>query len=134
MGLFKDIEWVDGDQNHLRIGPGNVFDELQAFAITRNRYIASGWVKFCVFHFYILFSIYFRFIFDLFLFSFGFFFYFFFWVFFSNFSSNISTVGIVGWSIGGGHGPFAPSAGLGVDNVVEVSFLSSLSQISLTHH
>ena len=27
------------------------------------------------------------------------------------------TVGILGWSIGGGHGPFGPSAGLGVDNV-----------------
>mmetsp|Transcript_17322 Transcript_17322/g.34765 ORF Transcript_17322/g.34765 Transcript_17322/m.34765 type:complete len:569 (-) Transcript_17322:65-1771(-) len=28
------------------------------------------------------------------------------------------TVGILGWSIGGGHGPFGPSAGLGVDNVL----------------
>ena len=31
-----------------------------------------------------------------------------------------STVGVVGWSIGGGHGPFCPSLGLGVDNVVAV--------------
>ena len=28
------------------------------------------------------------------------------------------TVGILGWSIGGGHGPFGPSAGLGVDNIL----------------
>ncbi|KAF0690856.1 Aste57867_17798 [Aphanomyces stellatus] len=30
-----------------------------------------------------------------------------------------TTVGIVGWSLGGGHGPFAGTAGLGVDNVVD---------------
>jgi ribonuclease T2 len=30
-----------------------------------------------------------------------------------------ATVGIIGWSIGGGHGPFAPVAGLGVDNILE---------------
>ncbi|CAK4076419.1 unnamed protein product [Aphanomyces euteiches] len=30
-----------------------------------------------------------------------------------------TTVGIVGWSFGGGHGPFAGAAGLGVDNIVE---------------
>ena len=33
------------------------------------------------------------------------------------------TVGIVGWSIGGGHGPFAPSAGLGVDNILEAEIV-----------
>ena len=26
-----------------------------------------------------------------------------------------TTVGVIGWSIGGGHGPFCPSKGLGVD-------------------
>jgi ribonuclease T2 len=31
-----------------------------------------------------------------------------------------TTVGIVGWSIGGGHGPFATGKGLGVDNILEV--------------
>eukprot|EP00128_Syssomonas_multiformis_P015447 Colp12_sorted_trinity150504_noHs@18271 len=30
-----------------------------------------------------------------------------------------TTVGIVGWSLGGGHGPFAPAFGLGVDNILE---------------
>lgn len=30
-----------------------------------------------------------------------------------------STVGIIGWSIGGGHGPFGASKGMGVDNVLE---------------
>jgi ribonuclease T2 len=30
-----------------------------------------------------------------------------------------STVGVVGWSIGGGHGPMAPSRGLGVDNILQ---------------
>lgn len=34
-----------------------------------------------------------------------------------------STVGIIGWSIGGGHGPFAPSSGLGVDNICQVSIV-----------
>ncbi|KAJ5020077.1 hypothetical protein K4K57_003487 [Colletotrichum sp. SAR 10_99] len=34
-----------------------------------------------------------------------------------------STVGIVGWHLGGGHGPFAPSMGLGVDNLLEVEVL-----------
>jgi ribonuclease T2 len=29
-----------------------------------------------------------------------------------------TTVGVVGWSIGGGHGPFGPSTGLGVDNIL----------------
>lgn len=29
------------------------------------------------------------------------------------------TVGIAGWSMGGGHGPFSPMFGLGVDNVLE---------------
>ncbi|KAI8312939.1 hypothetical protein K4K61_009325 [Colletotrichum sp. SAR11_59] len=34
-----------------------------------------------------------------------------------------STVGMVGWHLGGGHGPFAPSMGLGVDNLLEVEVL-----------
>lgn len=36
-----------------------------------------------------------------------------------------STVGIVGWSLGGGHGPFAPGAGLGVDNILEVELVNA---------
>ncbi|KAM3443913.1 hypothetical protein MY4824_000361 [Beauveria thailandica] len=34
-----------------------------------------------------------------------------------------STVGMVGWHLGGGHGPFAPSMGLGVDNLLEIEVL-----------
>jgi ribonuclease T2 len=36
-----------------------------------------------------------------------------------------STVGIAGWSTGGGHGPLAPSTGSGVDNVVEVELVTA---------
>ncbi|GMH81012.1 hypothetical protein TL16_g08791 [Triparma laevis f. inornata] len=35
------------------------------------------------------------------------------------------TVGILGWSIGGGHGPFGPSAGLGVDNIQEFEIVTA---------
>lgn len=31
-----------------------------------------------------------------------------------------TTVGVIGWSVGGGHGPMAPGYGLGVDNILEV--------------
>ncbi|EWZ85387.1 hypothetical protein FOWG_11887 [Fusarium oxysporum f. sp. lycopersici MN25] len=34
-----------------------------------------------------------------------------------------STVGMTGYHLGGGHGPFAPSMGLGVDNVLEIEVL-----------
>ncbi|KAI7766574.1 hypothetical protein LZL87_013602 [Fusarium oxysporum] len=34
-----------------------------------------------------------------------------------------STVGMTGFHLGGGHGPFAPSMGLGVDNVLEIEVL-----------
>lgn len=34
-----------------------------------------------------------------------------------------STVGVVGWSIGGGHGPFAPGKGIGADNILEVDIV-----------
>lgn len=34
-----------------------------------------------------------------------------------------ATVGVVGWSIGGGHGPFGPSQGLGVDKILEVDIV-----------
>eukprot|EP00040_Diaphanoeca_grandis_P016456 m.84873 g.84873 ORF g.84873 m.84873 type:complete len:1140 (-) comp25818_c2_seq1:55-3474(-) len=33
------------------------------------------------------------------------------------------TVGLIGWSLGGGHGPLAPSIGLGVDNTLEFTVL-----------
>lgn len=36
-----------------------------------------------------------------------------------------STVGVVGWAIGGGHGPLAPSLGLGVDNILEVDIITA---------
>eukprot|EP00937_MAST-01D_sp_MAST-1D-sp2_P004152 g4152.t1 len=35
------------------------------------------------------------------------------------------SVGVAGWSLGGGHGPFAGWAGLGVDNVLEVELVSA---------
>ena len=48
-----------------------------------------------------------------------------------------STVGVIGWSIGGGHGPFAPSKGLGVDNILEVEIIlanGTLLQVNSTHN
>jgi len=36
-----------------------------------------------------------------------------------------STVGVAGWHIGGGHGPLAPSHGMGVDNLLEVELVTS---------
>ena len=35
------------------------------------------------------------------------------------------TVGIAGWTMGGGHGPFAGSFGLGVDNLVEAEVVTA---------
>jgi ribonuclease T2 len=35
------------------------------------------------------------------------------------------TVGLAGWSIGGGHGPFGAIAGYGVDNVLEVEIVTA---------
>jgi ribonuclease T2 len=34
------------------------------------------------------------------------------------------TVGVIGWSTGGGHGPYGRSKGLGVDNVLEVELVT----------
>jgi ribonuclease T2 len=53
-----------------------------------------------------------------------------------------STVGIIGWSTGGGHGPFAPAYGLGVDNVLEIEVATSptgygagaVLTVNETHH
>jgi ribonuclease T2 len=36
-----------------------------------------------------------------------------------------ATVGVVGWSIGGGHGPGVPSKGLGVDNILQVELINA---------
>eukprot|EP00300_Choanocystis_sp_HF-7_P030281 c39075_g1_i1.p1 GENE.c39075_g1_i1~~c39075_g1_i1.p1 ORF type:complete len:578 (+),score=110.14 c39075_g1_i1:31-1764(+) len=36
-----------------------------------------------------------------------------------------TTVGVVGWSIGGGHGPMSAFAGLGVDNILEVEIVGA---------
>merc|ERR1712113_1258236 len=35
------------------------------------------------------------------------------------------SVGVVGWHLGGGHGPFVRSKGLGVDNLLEVEIVLS---------
>jgi len=35
------------------------------------------------------------------------------------------TVGIGGWSLGGGHGPWAPQAGNGADNLIEVEIVTA---------
>ncbi|KAF4344810.1 6-hydroxy-D-nicotine oxidase [Fusarium beomiforme] len=40
-----------------------------------------------------------------------------------------STVGMVGFHLGGGHGPFAPSMGLGVDNLLEIEVLQVGSDV-----
>ena len=34
-----------------------------------------------------------------------------------------TTVGVIGWSLGGGHGPLAPGYGLGVDNILEATIV-----------
>jgi ribonuclease T2 len=39
------------------------------------------------------------------------------------------SVGVVGWSIGGGHGPFAPSKGMGVDNILEVEIVTATGEL-----
>ena len=44
------------------------------------------------------------------------------------------TVGIVGWSLGGGHGPFANSLGMGVDNILEVRQRTSCRFTNLAPH
>ena len=47
------------------------------------------------------------------------------------------TVGIAGWSLSGGHGPFAPSKGLGVDNLVQAEVVlanGSAVTANSTHH
>ena len=40
-----------------------------------------------------------------------------------------STVGVIGWSIGGGHGPFAPSMGIGVDNILELTLVNPKGEL-----
>ena len=35
------------------------------------------------------------------------------------------TVGIIGWSTGGGHGPYSNNLGMGVDNIVEADVITS---------
>jgi ribonuclease T2 len=39
------------------------------------------------------------------------------------------TVGVIGWSIGGGHGPFAPGKGVGVDNILEATLINAKGEI-----
>lgn len=40
-----------------------------------------------------------------------------------------STVGVVGWHTGGGHGPFGTTHGLGVDNIVEVELVTPNAEL-----
>jgi ribonuclease T2 len=40
-----------------------------------------------------------------------------------------ATVGVIGWSIGGGHGPLVPSRGLGVDNILEIELVNSKGEL-----
>jgi len=35
------------------------------------------------------------------------------------------SIGMVAWSIGGGHGPLNPASGLGVDNILEVDIVTA---------
>eukprot|EP00128_Syssomonas_multiformis_P011734 Colp12_sorted_trinity150504_noHs@3484 len=44
-----------------------------------------------------------------------------------------STVGVIGWSIGGGHGPFSPAFGLGVDNILEVEIVLANGTIAVAN-
>lgn len=39
------------------------------------------------------------------------------------------TVGIVGWSLGGGHGPFANAVGLGTDNIVSARVVTANGEV-----
>jgi ribonuclease T2 len=39
-------------------------------------------------------------------------------------------VGVVGYYFGGGHGPFAPSKGLGVDQVLEAEIVTADGNIT----
>ena len=40
-------------------------------------------------------------------------------------SGHAAEVGVVGWSMGGGHGQLAPSHGLGVDQILEVELVGA---------
>lgn len=40
-------------------------------------------------------------------------------------SGYAGTVGVVGWSLGSGHGPLAPKLGLGADNILEVDVVTA---------
>eukprot|EP00299_Pterocystis_sp_00344_P006820 c1897_g1_i1.p1 GENE.c1897_g1_i1~~c1897_g1_i1.p1 ORF type:complete len:679 (-),score=152.43 c1897_g1_i1:41-2077(-) len=47
------------------------------------------------------------------------------------------TVGVIGWSIGGGRGPFTPSKGYGVDNILEADIVianGDLLTVNRKHH
>ena len=86
--LMKDKEFLpanrapDGPSGSphgaFRLGPGNIFSEVQAFAKSVGRAAVSGWCP---------------------------------------------SVGIVGFSLGGGHATLAPKFGLGADQIVEVELL-----------
>jgi len=48
-------------------------------------------------------------------------------------SGRCTTVGIVGWHIGGGRGFFAPGVGLGVDNILEAELVISDGSLIITN-
>lgn len=42
-------------------------------------------------------------------------------------------MGVIGWSIGGGHGPFAPGKGLGVDNILEAEIVTATGDLIIAN-
>lgn len=44
-----------------------------------------------------------------------------------------STVGVVGWSLGGGHGPIVPSKGMGADNLLEVELVDAKGDLIIAN-
>jgi ribonuclease T2 len=48
-------------------------------------------------------------------------------------SAWVQTVGVIGWAIGGGHGPFGPSSGLGVDNILEVEIVTGNGELRIAN-
>eukprot|EP00128_Syssomonas_multiformis_P013889 Colp12_sorted_trinity150504_noHs@5171 len=45
-----------------------------------------------------------------------------------------STVGVVGWALGGGHGPFGASFGLGVDNILGVKIVTANGELVIANN
>lgn len=43
------------------------------------------------------------------------------------------TVGVIGWSVGGGHGPLSPAKGTGVDNILEVEIVTADARVLIAN-